>query len=222
MLQELTPKRRADRPITHSDAGGLSTVMKLAASKRAEEERLPALRAGLHGRGVEGCWPSRTRRAPTGRARRCRPAGPSSAGRTQAGSSGRPRQSRSSRSRTAGAAWSGGRSVAAVGSGRVRVDGGGGWSRSSEGDWPSGRCVGRALRRGRNTQRPEEDEAQQRWRRGSPAMSTASSQPGRLGSARPGAGARARRAVSASPSAKTSRPCELVPQRRAPARAPRT
>src|SRR5438132_11439182 len=28
MLHELTPKRRAEMPITHSDAGGLSTVMK--------------------------------------------------------------------------------------------------------------------------------------------------------------------------------------------------
>ena len=33
MLQELTPNRRADRPITHNDAGGLSTVIRFAASK---------------------------------------------------------------------------------------------------------------------------------------------------------------------------------------------
>jgi hypothetical protein len=32
-LQELTPNSRADRPMTHSEAGGLSTVMKLAASE---------------------------------------------------------------------------------------------------------------------------------------------------------------------------------------------
>ena len=32
-LQELTPKTRADSPMTHSAAGGLSTVMKLEASE---------------------------------------------------------------------------------------------------------------------------------------------------------------------------------------------
>ena len=32
MLQLLTPKMRADSSITHSEAGGLSTVMKLAES----------------------------------------------------------------------------------------------------------------------------------------------------------------------------------------------
>ena len=32
MLHELTPKTRAESSITHSDAGGLSTVMKFAAS----------------------------------------------------------------------------------------------------------------------------------------------------------------------------------------------
>ena len=31
-LQELTPNSRADSPMTHSAAGGLSTVMKLDAS----------------------------------------------------------------------------------------------------------------------------------------------------------------------------------------------
>ena len=32
MLHELRPKTRTDSAITHSEAGGLSTVMKLAAS----------------------------------------------------------------------------------------------------------------------------------------------------------------------------------------------
>jgi hypothetical protein len=32
MLHELSPKIRTDRAITHSDAGGLSTVIELAAS----------------------------------------------------------------------------------------------------------------------------------------------------------------------------------------------
>ena len=32
MLHELTPNSRADSPMTHSEAGGLSTVMKFAAS----------------------------------------------------------------------------------------------------------------------------------------------------------------------------------------------
>ena len=38
MLQELTPNRRAERPITQSDAGGLSTVMKLAASEEPKKK----------------------------------------------------------------------------------------------------------------------------------------------------------------------------------------
>jgi len=33
MLQELTPKMRADNAMTHTDAGGLSMVMKLDASE---------------------------------------------------------------------------------------------------------------------------------------------------------------------------------------------
>ena len=37
MLQELTPKMRADSPITHSDAGGLSTVIRFAASKEPKK-----------------------------------------------------------------------------------------------------------------------------------------------------------------------------------------
>jgi len=38
MLQELTPKTRADRSITQSEAGDLSTVMKLAASKEPKKK----------------------------------------------------------------------------------------------------------------------------------------------------------------------------------------
>ena len=38
MLQELSPKSRTDRPITHSDAGGLSTVMALAASEEPKNQ----------------------------------------------------------------------------------------------------------------------------------------------------------------------------------------
>ncbi len=46
MLQAFRPKIRADRSITHSDAGVLSTVMKFEASelpkKNAFQELLPA------------------------------------------------------------------------------------------------------------------------------------------------------------------------------------
>ena len=38
MLQELTPKSRTDSPITHSEAGGLSTVMELAASDEPKKK----------------------------------------------------------------------------------------------------------------------------------------------------------------------------------------
>ena len=37
MLHELTPKSRADRSITQSEAGGLSTVMKFEASKEPKK-----------------------------------------------------------------------------------------------------------------------------------------------------------------------------------------
>ena len=37
MLQALTPNTRADNDMTHSDAGGLSTVMALAASKEPKK-----------------------------------------------------------------------------------------------------------------------------------------------------------------------------------------
>ena len=37
MLQELNPKIRADSSMTHSDAGGLSTVMKFEESKEPKK-----------------------------------------------------------------------------------------------------------------------------------------------------------------------------------------
>ena len=37
MLQELTPKRRAERSITQSEAGGLSTVMKFEESNEPKK-----------------------------------------------------------------------------------------------------------------------------------------------------------------------------------------
>ena len=51
MLHELTPKMRAERSITHSEAGGLSTVMKLDESnepkKNAFQLDAPACTAPL-------------------------------------------------------------------------------------------------------------------------------------------------------------------------------
>lgn len=38
MLQELRPKIRTDNPMTHNDAGGLSTVMALAASEEPKNQ----------------------------------------------------------------------------------------------------------------------------------------------------------------------------------------
>src|SRR5207302_7117789 len=43
MLQGLTPKSRADRSITHSDSGGLSTVMKLDESKEPKKNAFQLL-----------------------------------------------------------------------------------------------------------------------------------------------------------------------------------
>ena len=43
MLHELTPKSRADSSITHSDAGALSTVMKLAESKEPKKNAFQLL-----------------------------------------------------------------------------------------------------------------------------------------------------------------------------------
>jgi hypothetical protein len=49
MLQELSPNSRTDNAMTHSDAGGLSTVIELAASdepkKKASQDREPACAA---------------------------------------------------------------------------------------------------------------------------------------------------------------------------------
>ena len=43
MLHEFTPKRRAEIPITQSEAGGLSTVMKLDASKEPKKKAFQLL-----------------------------------------------------------------------------------------------------------------------------------------------------------------------------------
>src|SRR5208283_4858971 len=57
MLQLLKPNRRPERSITHSDAGGLFDGDEVGCVERAEEERLPAVGAGLHGGRVEGVGP---------------------------------------------------------------------------------------------------------------------------------------------------------------------
>ncbi len=76
MLQELTPKIRAEISITHREAGRLVDGDEVGGVGRAEEEGLPALRAGLDGGRVEAVGPTRRARAPTGRGTRCPPAGP--------------------------------------------------------------------------------------------------------------------------------------------------
>jgi len=38
MLHAFTPNSRADSPVSHSEPGGLSTVMKLAASKEPKKK----------------------------------------------------------------------------------------------------------------------------------------------------------------------------------------
>ncbi len=43
MLHELTPKIRAESSMTHSAAGGLSTVMKLAASEEPKKNAFQLL-----------------------------------------------------------------------------------------------------------------------------------------------------------------------------------
>ena len=43
MLHELTPKSRAEISITHSEAGGLSTVMKLDASEDPKKKAFQLL-----------------------------------------------------------------------------------------------------------------------------------------------------------------------------------
>jgi len=43
MLHELTPNTRAESSISHSDAGGLSTVMKLALSKEPKKNAFQLL-----------------------------------------------------------------------------------------------------------------------------------------------------------------------------------
>ena len=53
MLALLNPKICPDRPITHCDTGGLSTVMKFCVSRLPNKQRFPVLRPGLRGSGVE-------------------------------------------------------------------------------------------------------------------------------------------------------------------------
>ena len=91
MLHELKPKIRAGRaPSATATAGGLSTVIDVGGVERAEEERLPALRPGLHGGGVEGVGPAGGAEVPQvehGGAERAAPrarAAPSAAGRRRA------------------------------------------------------------------------------------------------------------------------------------------
>ena len=62
--------------------------------ERAEEERLPALRARPGRRRSRSCWPSPRRRGPTGRGRRCPPAARAGPGGPRPGPRGRPRTRR--------------------------------------------------------------------------------------------------------------------------------
>ena len=98
MLHELRPKIRAESSITHSEAGGLSTVMKLAASDDPKKNAFQLLGAGLHGRRVEGIGPSRRAQAPHvehgGGGQKGEQGGPH-----PGGSSGRPRHRRRTRAR---------------------------------------------------------------------------------------------------------------------------
>ena len=87
---EEKPKTRADRPISHSDSGGLSTVMKLPGSSEPKNHAFQLSLAGLGGGGVvlvRVAVTVRFQRHSTAAAART----PKSAGRTQAGSSVRPR-----------------------------------------------------------------------------------------------------------------------------------
>ena len=69
---EHAPRREAEDPPRqrhHPQRGGrLVDGDRVGGVERAEEERRPALRAGLDGGGVEASWPSRRRRGSTGRA----------------------------------------------------------------------------------------------------------------------------------------------------------
>ena len=57
MLQELTPKIRAETSITHSEAGGLSTVMKLDESNEPKKNAFQLWVARLHRGAVVGVRP---------------------------------------------------------------------------------------------------------------------------------------------------------------------
>ena len=63
IAHELTPKIRAERPMTHSEAGGLSTVIEFAASDEPKNNAFQLVRAGLHRRGVEAVRPARRRQS---------------------------------------------------------------------------------------------------------------------------------------------------------------
>ena len=64
MLHELSPKTRTDSAITHSEAGGLSTVMRFAASEEPNRNAVQSCAARLHGCGVERVGPPRGGQAP--------------------------------------------------------------------------------------------------------------------------------------------------------------
>ena len=63
MLHELTPKIRAEMSITHSDAGGLSTVMKFDESNEPKKNAFQLFVAGLHGGRVVRVGPAARREA---------------------------------------------------------------------------------------------------------------------------------------------------------------
>ena len=105
MLHELSPNSRTDRPIIHSDAGVLSTVIAPAASEEPKNNAFQRLGAGLRGGRVEGVGPPGGAEPPQVE-HRGREQQASSAGRTSGESSGLARQSggatgRRSRSRRA-------------------------------------------------------------------------------------------------------------------------
>ncbi len=77
----------------------MSTVMALRRVQRAEEERLPGLAAGLHGRRVEGVGVAGGAQVVEVEQRRWPASRPRKAGRAQRGSSGRPRHSRRTKGR---------------------------------------------------------------------------------------------------------------------------
>ena len=89
-----SPKRRTESAIGQSESGRLVDGDRARGVAGAEEERLPRLRAGLHGRGVEGVRPAARAEAPEVEQPGGASSSPSSAGRAQAGSSTGPRHGR--------------------------------------------------------------------------------------------------------------------------------